>query len=83
MMYHSSSQLVDGYFLLSGEAQDVNSGLQFMHSKYFSYSLIRLLLLYKLLFTYISRNELFYIIDALDSDFTLTDHWVVIRVCGD
>ena len=33
--------------------------------------------------TYICGNELLHIIDALDSDFTLADHWIVVRVGGD
>ncbi len=33
--------------------------------------------------TYIRGNELLHIIDTLDSDFTLADHWLVIRVGGD
>ncbi len=33
--------------------------------------------------TYICGNELLHIIDTLDSDFTLADHWIVIRVGGD
>ncbi len=33
--------------------------------------------------TYICGNELLHIINTLDSDFTLADHWIVIRVGGD
>lgn len=33
--------------------------------------------------TYISGDELLHVIDALDSDFALTDHVIVIRVGGD
>ncbi len=33
--------------------------------------------------TYICGNELLHIINTLDSDFTLADHWKVIRVGGD
>ncbi len=33
--------------------------------------------------TCISDNELLYVIETLGSDFTLADHWIVIRIGGD
>ncbi len=92
MIHHSTCQLVGADFLISSEAKNINGSL-FLHrpntADFFLFCLdiknleiVQDLVIMKLS-TYIRGNELLHIIDTLDSDFTLADHWIVMRVGGD